>query len=1101
MKKLEKWFTTFWIENYKVSFLFLFLIVVVGLLSMFQIPKESSPDIKFWIISITTPYTWVNPQDIDSLITEKIEKEIEWIDGISKITSVSSVGVSSVTVELENGTSTRDIMTDIKDRVDTIAFPSDADDTIVREISTRNELLFEALVYSDDELTNFTLNQKAREIQNALEWRFWIAEINIWWAGAWLDASASDTSDYEIEVRISKEKLELLWLSMTSVANTIRAYNKNTPIGNYTVGDLKYDFRFDGEFGSITDLENTIIKWNGSSSVRLGDIASIEKKYDSNEIKTLGFYNSTWKSYVTLSFNKKVGDNVFSISKSAKTWLEDFLDNTPGFENMKVAYSQDLWEVIIEDYKNLWTTALQTLVLVFLTIFAFVWLRESLIASILLPLAFFITFMVLNAIGFSLNFLTNFSLVLTLGIAIDTIIVIIEWAAERQRLWYSRKNAVILAVRDLWSPLISGTMTTLVAFLPMIFLPGILWRFLAYIPITVFLTLLWALILSLTLATALFYKLSKKKTNYHADEKFEKTLSKEEKDFLASERLWKKKNSSDTYTFRDKFLEYLGGKYYKMLNSFLHSKKTRVLSILTPFVLLILSFVILSPRIGFTLFPASDEGIIQIAVEGPTWSQKEFLAPYVPTIEQTLASFEEMKVFYVTVTGNNLSVYIELTDSKERQSLWQKDVFQVETEILEMLEPLRSQWLLVEVATLENGPPSWSPVWVKLNANSSKDIDTLKDVADDFKAYLQTVEGTKNVSTSSTNNPGQFVFAFDRDKLSFSWLTPDDILNEVRFYVLGITAGSIQSTFEDNDISLSIEEFEDNVNPQDILDLVIPTRIWDVRVGDYASFSFEPWLSSIRREDGKITIGANSDLEPWVLPSSIQPGLIEFAETYNYPEGISYVAGWENEENAELIAATLQSFFIALFLIFTILVFQFNSYSQPLIILYSVVLALLWVNIGLFITGNPYSMTFGIGFIALTWVVVNDAIILVDRINRNLDRLVRNAGDKILVLEDYVEALVSAGKSRLQPIIVTTLTTLFWVLPLALQDAFWAGLWYTIIFGLFAGSFMTLFIIPALYYATYLKKKTRPEDNIFPKGKPVIIPWIKSIFKRRGKKA
>jgi len=193
-----------------------------------------------------------------------------------------------------------------------------------------------------------------------------------------------------------------------------------------------------------------------------------------------------------------------------------------------------------------------------------------------------------------------------------------------------------------------------------------------------------------------------------------------------------------------------------------------------------------------------------------------------------------------------------------------------------------------------------------------------------------------------------------------------------------------------------------------------------VRVGDYATFSFEPGL-----------------------------------------------------ENAELITATLQSFLIALFLIFTILVFQFNSYSQPLIILYSVVLALLWVNIGLFVTWNPYSMTFAIWFIALTWVVVNDAIILLDRINRNLDRLVRNAGDKVLELEDYVEALVAAGRSRLQPIIVTTITTLFWVLPLALQDAFWAWLWYTIIFGLFAGSFMTLFIIPALYYSIYLKKKIR----------------------------
>ena len=1039
---------------------------------MLQIPKESSPDIKFGIISITTPYSWVNPQDIDNLITEKIEKEIEDIEGISKITSTSSVWLSSVQVELDNGVQTRDVLTDIKDRIDTISFPSDADDSFVQEISTRNTLLFEALIYaSGATLDNFTLTQKAREIQAKLEGKWWIASIDIW--GLWADVFwwSSGENDYEIKVLISREKLELLDLSLTQISNTLRSYNRNTPLWNFTIGELNYDFRFDGEFGSIPNLEETIIKWSGASSVRLKDIASISQEYDDDTVRSLGFYEAKGFNYVTLSFNKKPGDNVFSVSKSAKEALENLLETEVWFEILEVKYSQDLWEIIIEDYKNLWQTALQTLLLVFITIFIFVGLRESLIASILLPLAFFITFMVLNTLWFSLNFLTNFSLVLTLWIAIDTIIVIIEGAAERQRLGYSRKNAVVLAVRDLSSPLISGTTTTLVAFLPMIFLPWVLGKFLAYIPITVFITLLAALILSLTLATALFYKFSKKKQIFHRDDKFEESLSGEEKKFLQEERQGKNEIDEAKGTLRDRFLEFLWAGYYKLLSRFLRSRITRLLSILIPFILLILSFVFLSPKIGFTLFPASDEGVITMSIEWQAGANKEALIPYIDDIEEVVSSYEEMKVYYVTLSGNSITVYIELVDAKIRQDLGQKSVFDIETEILERLKVLESEGLLVEVATVENGPPSWSPVGIKLNATNSNDIDILKRVADDFKKYLQSLSGTKNVSTSSSENPGQFVFEFDRERLSFSGLTPDAILNELRLYVSGIWAGSIQSSFEDNNIILSVSEFEKTLNPSDIENLIISTSVWRIRVGDYVSYSFEPGLSSISREDGKITIGANGDLDPWVLPTEIQPKLIEFAENYNFPEGISYSAGGENEENAELIQATLQSFFIALFLIFTILVFQFNSYSQPLIILYSVVLALLGVNIGLFVTGNPYSMTFGIGFIALTGVVVNDAIILVDRINRNLDRLVRNAGDKTLELEDYVESLVAAGKSRLQPIIVTTLTTLFWVLPLALQDAFWAGLWFTIIFGLFAGSFMTLFIIPALYYSIYLRKK------------------------------
>jgi multidrug efflux pump subunit AcrB len=368
--------------------------------------------------------------------------------------------------------------------------------------------------------------------------------------------------------------------------------------------------------------------------------------------------------------------------------------------------------------------------------------------------------------------------------------------------------------------------------------------------------------------------------------------------------------------------------------------------------------------------------------------------------------------------------------------------------------------LTVSFETLKDGPPTWKPIWVKLIANSSKHVDSLKETAEIFKEELKTYEWVKNASTSSSESPGQFIFKFNRSKLAEVWLTPDDILSEVYFYTNWLKAGSIKSTYEDNDIVLKIAQFDDNLSPEDINNLIVKTKIWDVRVGDFATYEFTKAVSSINRQDGKITITVESDFEAWALPSDIQPKLIEFAKNYNYPEGISYAAGWENEENMDLIISTMKSLLIALFLIFSILVFQFNSYGQPAVVLYSVILALLWVNVGLWITWNPYSMPFMIWFIALTWVVVNDAIILIDRINKNLEKGI-----------DNLHAVISAWKSRLQPIIVTTLTTVFGVLPLAMQDEFWAWLWYTIVFWLFAGSAMTLIVIPSLYYEIFLREK------------------------------
>lgn len=1044
----------------------IFLIILSGSFALISIPKESSPDIKFGIISVSTVYPGVNPADIDNLITEEIEQEIKDIDGVKKITSSSSVWVSSVSVELFNGVDTRDVLTDIKDKVDNITFPEDANDPVVREISTTNELMFQLLIYGDkNTFSNFYLNGKAQELKSALDGKWGIASIDLGWvSSSRADASSSSIADYDIQVLLSKPKIEELWISLRDISNTIRAFNKNTPIGSYTIWELSYDFRFQGEFSDVEELKDLIISANNSSTIKLSDIAEIVLDYPWDTLYSLILNDSeTGYNYVSLDFNKKEGSNIFQNSASAKQLIEEYIETNPfSFQGLDIIYTKDTGDLIREDYGELGQTAIQTIVLVFFTILLFVWLRESLIATILLPLSFLITFIVLDTAGLSLNFLTNFSLVLTLWIAIDTIIVIIEWSSERLKLWYSRAASVLLAIKDLKAPLISGTMTTLVAFLPMMFLPGITGKFLSYIPITVFATLLAALLLSLTVSSALFLKLTKKMSSFHKDSSFESGLPEDEKKFLEQERAWKVQITQETLNWRGRFLESIGNFYFRILHSFLERSSTRWLAIIVPIILLILTFIFLAPRIGFTLFPGSDNGVLNISVSAPTGSKEKVLEPYISQVEKQVAKHPELKLANISVSGNRMSIYLELINKSERE----RTVFDIETEITADLSFLMEQWFEFEIQAEEWGPPSWKAVGIKLIATNTNLINSLKQVSRDFQEYLQSLPGTKNITTTSSDTPGQFVFEFDRDKLGFVGLTPDDLLNEIYFYTNGVTAGSIKSDFEDNDIVLKVAEFENYLSPSDIENLVIDTRIWKIRVWDFAQYSFSPGLSSVQREDTKIVISVESDLDIWVLPSDVQPDFLSFAQQYDYPTGISFSAWWENEENADLIWSTIRSFGIALFLIFSILVFQFNSFSRPAIILYSVVLAFLWVNIWLFLTENPYSMPFAIWFIALTGVVVNDAIIFVDRMMKNISKLEMSTQD--ISQNKYLDAISAAGKSRLQPIIVTTLTTVFWVLPLALQDEFWAGLGFTIIFGLFAGSLMTLFVIPALYYQSYL---------------------------------
>lgn len=1058
--KIEKWFFGFWVKKYRVSYLLIFLIIVAWIFSLYTIPKESSPDIKFGIISVVTPYIWVNPTDIDSLITDKIEKEIKDIDGIKKITSRSSVWFSSITVELHNWAITRDALTDIKDAVDKVSLPEDAEDTMVTELSSSNELMFEVLLYGDAEkFTQFDLIHKSRIIKNSLEWANGIATIDLggadmkWWA--W-----SSTDDYEIKVLLDKNKVELLDLSVGQISNIIKSYNKNTPIWNYTIWDLNYDFRFDGELLNIEELKNVVIKWTRGSNVLLWDISEINREYKDDNIKKLGFLNNKGLNYTSLVFNKSEWANVFDVSDKAKEALEDYLKVNPNFWWLEIFYTKDMSELIIEDYTNLSETAIQTLVLVFITILLFVWLRESLIASMLLPLSFLITFIVLDTLGFSLNFLTNFSLVLTLWIAIDTMIVIIEWASEKIKLGYNKKAAVLLAVKDYKAPLIAGTMTTLVAFLPLMFLPGVMWKFLAYIPITVFATLVAALLLSLTISSALFVAFVKNQKTYHRDEKLEATYSKHQAEYLANERIWKVEATHAETSRRDKILMWMWLKYYNLLKKIIISRRNRLLLIFSPIIVLIFTFVYIAPNIWFTLFPASDQWVITGSIETKEWTDKKVLLEYLSVLDEAIYDLPELKVYYTTLSGNKIDIYVELLQKSIRDDKWLMNVFEIEQILLQKLKYLETQWLIVSIETLKDGPPTGKAIGIKLIASNSQNVEELKKTASIFKEKFRAIEWAKNVTTTSSENPGQFIFKFNKNKLAESGLTPNDIITEVYFYTNGMKAGSIKSEYEDNDIVLKIKQFDENLSPDDINNLLINTKVWKVRVWDFAEYEFTKAVSSINREKGKISITVEADVVTGTLPSEIQPALTKIAEEYIYPEGITFGAGWENEENKDLIVSTIKSLFITLFLIFSILVFQFNSFVQPAVVMYSVVLALLWVNIWLFLTWNPYSMAFMIWFIALMWVVVNDAIILIDKINKNLEKGI-----------DDIHSVIGAGKSRLQPIIVTTLTTVFWILPLATKDEFWAGLWYTIVFGLLAGSAMTLFVIPSLYYEVFLRKR------------------------------
>jgi multidrug efflux pump len=579
------------------------LILVLWWFSAYRIPKESSPSISFGIISISTVYPWVNSVDIDNLITHKIEHAIEDINGIKKLNSTSSIWISNVSVELYNDIDTKKTLQEIKDEISKINLPEDAEDPMVREISTNNEVMFQLVLYADqNKYPKNTLLEFSKSIIDTLEWTNGITSINIgWWFNDGLRWWSAIAEWYEIQIQIDKNKIQSLGLTLSQITAAIRNNNKNQPLWSYELGWLNYDFRIQWEYVSTTDIMNTTISNTAWYELKLKDIADYKLKYKDDSIVKYGSYKKSGYNSVSLVFNKKKWWNIFNSADEAKISINKLMSSAK-YKDINYIYTLDLAEQIRDDYQNLGISGIQTLIIVFLCMLIFVSIKEAIIWALSIPLAFFITFMVLDYQGRTLNFMTNFSLILTLGIIIDLAIVIAEAAYNNMKLWYHAKTSVLMASRDFSIPLIAGTATTIIVFVPLLFLPWVTGKFLGYIPITVFSTLTAALCIWLTLSGVWFYLFNRHYKFYTPDKSKEKFLQKIDYEILMIERENKELKPFSQLNRKEQQLSHLEERYAKKLVTFLTNTTKRRTSIIVPIILLILSFMFLSPQYWIRTF-------------------------------------------------------------------------------------------------------------------------------------------------------------------------------------------------------------------------------------------------------------------------------------------------------------------------------------------------------------------------------------------------------------------------------------------------------------------------------------------------------------------
>ena len=1055
--KISSWFFWFWVRQWRTTILVLVLFILIGTFSAYRIPKESFPEVNLGMVTIMTVYPGWNPEDIDSLITKKIEDQIQSIDGIDSIDSTSANNISTVMATLENDADVDSVANKIQDAVNKVNLPSDANDPVISQIDTNTigKMMFNMVLYAkDDRFSEDYLKEKAIKLKKTLEWvgkidtislSDWSVSIMWWW---------NDWEIYDIDVLIDQDRLNQLWLTIPQISNILQWFNVSQPLGSHKIWDKKYAFRIDWEITSLEQLSQTPIPLQNWKTIPLETIATIKTSFDGDS--QINVWHVDWETRyagnlaVELSFNRKGSASVFAASNDAKKRIEKEFESEE-YKDLWYFFTSDLGKKVSDLYNELVVNMISTLLVVFLIVLCFVWSLESFLATISIPIAFFVTFFVLNALWYTMNVLTNFSLIICLWIAVDSATVIIQWASENMKKGYKPLHAAMLSVRTYKNSLISWTATTVVVFIPLMMLPWVMWKAMSLIPITIFTTLLASLFVSLTITPTIFFLVSKDKKKYTKNPESEQYLLEDEKLLLENDRINKiEKKDSNEDSFRDRVLDKLVERYEKLVDWVLDSTVKRALWIIVPIVIFLLTSMFISTKLWFLLMPNYDSEDLSVTLTADAGFTTKKMIEKSEGLHEAIIKIPELENYTEVINWNTISISIALTDHKTRK----RTSFDVEADLTRDLAYLKERWFDVAVQSLTSSSSSmWSAgeIWIKIKADEKASLDDLNKVARDFENYLKTLPWTKNITNSSKESPWQFVFTLDEDRLAMLWLTKTSVGPSLYLALNWMDAGSVKIDWDSHDISLKYNDFEDTVSPDTLMWTIITTTAWQIPLASIASYTFKPAVSNITREDWDIVVNIWANLEQDVKAESVNEPLYAYWESYDFPDGISYSKWWEQVENADLIESLLASIAFAFIMIFGILVLQFNSYVQPLIISYSLLMWFVWATYWMLVTWNPYSMMFLIWFVALMGIVVNNAIILID-----------SANDNVSHWYSRWDAIKESAKSRLKPILSTTLTTVIGMWTL-LTNGMFALLAYTIMFGLSFATFVTLFAIPVLY--------------------------------------
>lgn len=1044
----------FWVVRGKLTYLVIAAILVFGITTALKLPKEVNPEVQVPIVNVTTVFPGASPADVEEQVTKELEKELTNLTGVKRMDSSSQLSVSYIEVEFEAGEDVEEALQDLKDQVDKAKFdlPDEAKEPVVAEVDLNDQPIIE-LTLSSDQVDIAQVKNIAEDVKDEIKKDPLVSEVKL-----------TGGADQTIRIDIDQDKLTHFGLSLEEVIRVLSSANVNFPLGSIEIGSSNYNLRLEGQFQAAAQVANLPVgtATNGRM-IYLEDIAQVRDGF-TKEISRSYFSTggSEMTEAVTLRVHKKKDGSVTTMAQNVHKKIES-LKGTVCPASVTMQITDDASKQITQDLDSLVTNGTGTVILILIIIFFFLGWREAFLAGPAIPFSFLIGFVIMSWLGESMNFVSLFALILSLGILVDAAVVIVEGMYHKVSVYgLNSKEAALLTIREYAAPLTSGTLTTVAAFFPILFVGGIFGQFMRTIPVVVIATLLAGLFVSISVTPAIGSLLMRKKNNGRGD------LVDRPGDYG--------KNSGDLPSrpyrafyegFAAKRFKKVIERYRNFIPKVLGNKKYRRLLIFGSWGVFMLS--LLLPITGLLKaddFRPFDAEFFFINIEMPPGTTLKQTKAALEPAEEILKKELEVENFITSVgflatnegggdggqtvssegTSHQGNIKINLVDKENRK----RASYEIAPIIRKKIEPLLASKGQVSLVEVDYGPPAGSPVEVRV---TGPDLLVLEELANQIKEKVEKIPFAIDADTSLEFSSGEFVFYPDKEVLAIHGLTVAQVVAQGRS---GIARDdNIDITRDGEEIKFDIGFKEEKLTSlEDLKGITIVTpQGQKVSLAELGEIKLESALTSINRRDNERVAVITSQLATGGNPTEANNQLVKELESLNLPNGYRLIFGGEAQELQAVYTDMLLKMFMGIVIILFILMLQFNSVKQTLIILFSIPLALVGVLWGLTIFRMTLDIPAFIGVVSLAGIVVNDAIILIDQINKNLKKK----------KNDVIAAVQQAGCDRFQPIFLTTITTIIGLLPISLTQPLWSTLGFSIIFGLSLASFLTLFVIPAMY--------------------------------------